>query len=59
MTKKDGDKLRAMRAELVTMASQYEPDGLTATDLGRIEIAITCALGAVPFQVKTPARRAA
>jgi hypothetical protein len=51
MTKKDGDKLRSMRTELLRMSNQYERNSLTARDMRRIAGAISAALAGKKFTV--------
>ena len=57
VTKKDGDRLRAMQAELEAMAEQYDEKGELTISLGRIHYAITLTLLAKEFRVKRTARQ--
>jgi hypothetical protein len=51
MTKKDGDKLRAMTRELTVMAEQYDPNGTTSISLWNCVDAISEALKGHTFRV--------
>jgi len=51
MTKRDGDKLRKMRDDLVPMAQVYEQDSDTQVAMVRISVAIELALRGQSFRV--------
>lgn len=51
MTKKDGDRLRAMQAELAEMMQQYNWSGDTCTGLAKVHNAIEYALQGRRFLV--------
>ncbi len=51
MTKKDGDRLRAMQAELVEIAEGYDRSSGLVADLFRIQYAIDLTLKGALFSV--------
>lgn len=51
MTKRDGDKLRAMRSEIEQMAVEYNSTGLTADALNKVGLAISAALRGARFKI--------
>jgi len=52
MTKTDGDRLRAMKTELVELASDYGKDGTTGAGLLEIGLAIDLTLRGVSWEAR-------
>lgn len=52
MTKRDGDRLRAIKTELLELKSDYGADSTTGAALSEIAYAIDFALSGLAFEVR-------
>jgi hypothetical protein len=52
MTKRDGDRLRAIKLELRELGWAYGPDSNVTADMSEINVAIDFALKGVKFEVR-------